>query len=139
MTAPSHPGDLVPIGADECIELLRGAPFVRVAFVVDGAPTVLPVNVLLHDDAVFFRTATGSKLGTAAAGGPVAIEADAGDETTRIAWSVVVHGTASIVTDTSLEEALLGRTFEPWALPDVKHFWVRVDPHGITGRRIVRP
>lgn len=139
MTAPSHPGDLVAIDADECTALLRAAPFVRIAFVVDGAPTVLPINVLLHDDAVFFRTATGSKLGTAAAGGPVAVEADAGDETTRIAWSVVLHGTASIVTDTSLEEELLGRTFEPWALPDVKSFWVRVDQHEITGRRIVRP
>ena len=49
------------------------------------------------------------------------------------------HGTAEIVTDPQLEEALLAHPFEPWALPDDKGFWVRVEVASITGRRIVRP
>jgi uncharacterized protein len=139
MSTPSHPGDLVPIERSECLDLLRAAPYVRIGFLVNGAPMVLPVNVLWHEDALFLRTSAGSKLGSAASGGPVAIEADAGDAERRVAWSVVVHGDASIVTDPALEESLLSRTFEPWALPDVRPFWIRIDPEEISGRRIARP
>lgn len=139
MNPPVRPGDLVPLERDDCVELLRSAPYVRIGFVADGAPTILPVNVLWHDGAVYLRTAAGSKLGTAAAGSAVAVEADGGDLERRTAWSVVVHGHASIVTDPAVEEALLGRSFEPWALPDERPFWVCITPERITGRRIERP
>ena len=139
MQSPQRPGDLVTIDPDECVRLLDEAPWVRIGFVVDGAPSVLPINVLLHDEAIFFRTAAGSKLGTAASAGAVAIQADGGDESARVGWSVVANGTASIVTDPAVEEALLARPFEPWALPDDARFWVRVDVDSVSGRRIVRP
>lgn len=134
-----RPGDLVALDVDECVTLLEQAPWVRIGFITDDAPHVLPVNHLLRDDAIFFRTAPGSKLGTAAAGARVAVEADGGDERTRIGWSVVAHGNAEIVTDPVLEERLLAQPFEPWALPDDKGFWVRVEVSSISGRRIVRP
>jgi uncharacterized protein len=121
------------------LTLLEEAPWVRVGFIADGAPAVLPVNHLVHEGEIFFRTGAGSKLGTAAAAGPVVIEADGGDEDQRIGWSVVAHGQASIVTDPELEERLMARPFEPWALPDDRAFWVRVEVASITGRRIVRP
>lgn len=123
----------------EATELLADAPWIRVAFVIDGQPSVLPVNHVLYEDAVFFRTAAGTKLATAAAAGAVALEADGGDAEQRIGWSVVAHGQASIVTDPELEQALWALPFEPWAVPDDRPFWVRVDVHTITGRRIVRP
>ncbi|MEX0836373.1 MAG: pyridoxamine 5'-phosphate oxidase family protein [Nitriliruptor sp.] len=131
------PVDLTPIDATECVELLGRAPYVRIGFVQDGAPMVLPINILVHDDAIYLRTATGSKLGSAAAGGQVAIEADEGDEDARIGWSVLAQGTASIVTDPALEETLFAQRFEPWALPDTTTFWVRVEVESIAGRRIV--
>ncbi len=138
MSELPRPGDLVTIEADECVELLASAPWVRIAFVSGGLPTVLPVNHLFHEQAVYFRTAPGSKLGSAAADGPVAIEADGGDADLRIGWSVLAHGHSRIVTDPALEEALLAYPFEPWALPDDKAFWVQVDVEDISGRRIVR-
>ena len=138
MQSPQRPGDLVTIDPDECVRLLDEAPWVRIGFVVDGAPSVLPINVLLHDEAIFFRTAAGSKLGTAAAGDRVAVEADGGDEATRVGWSVVAHGQTAIVTDAALEERLFAQSFEPWALPDDRNFWVRIEVTSITGRRIVR-
>lgn len=133
-----RPGDLVTLDPDDCVDLLRAAPWVRVGFVVDGEPNILPVNHLIHDGALYFRTAPGSKLGSAAAGNPVAIEADGGDEETRIGWSVVVRGHAAIVTDDHLERALFEQPFEPWAVPGDRTFWVRVDVERISGRRIVR-
>jgi uncharacterized protein len=138
MTQPPRPGDLTTIERDECVALLSGAPWVRLAFVVDGAPEVLPINVLVRDDAIYFRTATGSKLGSAAADGPVAVQADGGEERTRIGWSVVAHGHASIVVDRDVEEELFALPFEPWALPDDREFWVRITVETVSGRRIVR-
>ena len=93
---------------------------------------------MLHEDAIYFRTSSGSKLGSAAADAVVAIEADGGDTEARIGWSVVAHGRASIVTDAALEEALFGLPFEPWALPDTREFWVRVEVASVSGRRILR-
>jgi uncharacterized protein len=135
---PPRPGDLASIDRDECLTLLGGAPFVRVAFVTAQGPTMAPVNHLLHGDALYFRTAPGSKLGSAAAGDRVAIEADGGDELTRTGWSVLVHGAASIVNDAELIEALHAKPFEPWALPADQAFWVRVELEHVAGRRIVR-
>jgi uncharacterized protein len=135
---PPRPGDLVPLDPGECVTLLENAPWVRIGFVADGGPSVLPVNHLIHDGEIYFRTGAGSKLGTAAAVGAVAVQADGGDEDQRIGWSVVAHGQASIVTDPELEERLMARPFEPWALPDDRAFWVWVEVATITGRRIVR-
>jgi nitroimidazol reductase NimA-like FMN-containing flavoprotein (pyridoxamine 5'-phosphate oxidase superfamily) len=61
MSTPNRPGDLVPIDRSECLELLVAAPYVRIGFLVHGAPMVLPVNVLWHEDALFLRTSAGSK------------------------------------------------------------------------------
>jgi uncharacterized protein len=139
MTRPPRPGDLLAIDADECVRLLESAAWVRLGFVLDGVPSILPINVLLHDQDIFFRTATGSKLAAAAASGPVAVQADDGDPTKRVGWSVLAHGQASILTDPAVEEALHAKPFEPWAIPDDKPFWVRVEVSDITGRRITRP
>ena len=123
---------------EACIEHLARVPYVRIGFVVDGDPMVLPVNHLLHGGAVYFRAAPGSKLGSAAAGNIVVVEADEGDAQQRVGWSVVAKGRASIVTDETEVEALHARSFEPWALPDNSSFWIRIDVQDIDGRRVVR-
>jgi uncharacterized protein len=133
-----RPGDLEEIDREECVALLESAMFVRIGFVHGDAPDVLPVNHVVHQGAIYFRTAPGSKLGSAAAGGLIAIEADDGDPSTRIGWSVVAKGTASIVTDEAEIESLMSLPFEPWALPDTRAFWVRTDVHDLQGRRVVR-
>lgn len=139
MQPEPQPGDLMPIPAERCVELLHRAPWVRIGFVTDEGPTILPVNHVIHGDAIYFRTAPGSKLGMAAKSGRIALEADGGDATTRIGWSVVAHGHASIVTDQQVVEQLMALPFEPWALPENKVFWIRVDVDSIDGREIVPP
>lgn len=139
MDVRQRPGDLVAIDRNDCVALLEKAHWVRIGFITDNGVGVLPVNHLLHDGAIFFRTAPGSKLGSAAASGPVTVEADDGDPATREAWSVMVRGHASIVTDQDMIEQLMALPFEPWALPDTQAFWVRIEVEEITGRRIVRP
>lgn len=136
MVAP-RPGDLVELPAERARELLLGAPWVRVAFSVDGLPEVMPVNLVELDGELFFLTSPGTKLGSAASGAPVALQADGGNIDRRTAWSAVAHGSASIVTDPGLEERLFALPFTPWAVPLNVPFWVRVEVRAVTGRELI--
>lgn len=111
----------------------------RIAFVEeDDGPDILPVNHVVVDGRVYFRTAPGTKLGAAAAGQRVALEADDYRATAETGWSVVVKGEARIVTGEAELEALHALNFEPWAAPDTRTFWVEVACEVVTGRRLAQ-
>src|SRR6266566_6626414 len=89
---------------DECHALLGGSHLGRVALVEGGRPLILPVNYVLDDAAVVFRTDQGSKLDAAVRGAPVAFEVDGVDTGRRTGWSVVIRGRAEHIKDpTDLE------------------------------------
>jgi nitroimidazol reductase NimA-like FMN-containing flavoprotein (pyridoxamine 5'-phosphate oxidase superfamily) len=134
---PRHPGDLERIERDECERLLASVPFVRLGIQTDRGPSILPVNHVVVDGDVYFRTEAGSKLATAAAEGRVAVETDGADADAHTGWSVLGHGTARIVTDPDRIESLLSLDFTPWSAPDGKLFWVQVQLDDLEGRRIV--
>jgi nitroimidazol reductase NimA-like FMN-containing flavoprotein (pyridoxamine 5'-phosphate oxidase superfamily) len=128
------------LSTSECLRLLGDHTFGRVAFMdhVGVLPMIIPVNYLLYDDQVTFRTGAGSKLGTALRGEAVAFEVDGLDVSTKTGWSVVVRGHAEVVTD-ALELAALWETrLEPWA-PGTKPYYVRIETSQISGRRIRQP
>src|SRR5579864_9394187 len=77
----------------ECLRLLASVPVGRVGVTIDALPAVLPVNFVVSDGAVLFRTVPGTKLDTATAGAVVAFEADGYDPPSD-AWSVLVRGVA---------------------------------------------
>lgn len=131
-----HPGDLRTLDDDECWRLLAAASVARIGFTTDEGPDVLPVNHLVHDEAVVFRSAPGSKLGVAAAGRRVAVEVDDYEPTTHSGWSVVAYGEAIIVTDADRLEALHALDFEPWTAPDLRDHWIEIRPDRLSGRRI---
>lgn len=97
---------------------------------------MLPVNHVVQDGRIAFRTTPGSKLGVAATGSRVAIEVDGYDPETHTGWSAVAYGTAVIVTDRERLDALHALNFDAWTAPDLRDFWVEIDPDRITGRRI---
>jgi uncharacterized protein len=139
MPIPRRPGDLEPIDVGSCLELLGATPFVRLGFLTDGTPTILPVNHVLLDGTLYFRTAAGGKLASAAAQQRVAVEADGIDVDRHVGWSVVAHGSASIITDPTVLERLHSTSSSPWTSPDEKVFWVGVTLDNIAGRRIIPP
>lgn len=128
--------DLVTLDADECWELLASVPVARVGIQVGGRIDVLPVNHTVVDRRVAWLSGAGTKLGAAAAEEPIALEADAVDETGRRGWSVVVHGTARIVTDEDRKQQLFDAEVTPWVAPDQRTIWVEVADATITGRRV---
>ena len=83
---------------------------------------------------MLFRTAEGTKLYSAVMGDWVAFEADYHDPPLTYGWSVIVKGTAHLLSATAdildAEEAPL----RPW-IATLKPRYVRVIPLEITGRR----
>jgi nitroimidazol reductase NimA-like FMN-containing flavoprotein (pyridoxamine 5'-phosphate oxidase superfamily) len=110
----------------------------RVVLVDDRGPLALPVNFVLDQYTVLFRTDEGTKLDVAVRLAPVAFQIDGVDQATRTGWSVLVRGEAKEVTDPA-ELALVRRLpLYPWA-PGAKGHYIRILPSSLTGRRIALP
>jgi hypothetical protein len=127
------PAETHAIPPAEALALLRQSPVGRLAVVVNGKPDIFPVNHLVDRGTVVFRTAPGTKM-TAAHGHPVAFEVDGYDVSRGEAWSVVVHGTGRLVSETDEAIEALQLPLFPWQggpKPEI----IRVTPSEITGRR----
>lgn len=130
---------LVSLTRSECLRLLRRHPVhvARIGVVdVDGQPVVLPVNYRMDGDAVVIRTDPASLLAEQAGGRPVAVEVDDVDPAWREGWSVLVQGTAEVVTDEAELARLRRLPLHPWA-PGDRSRYLRIEPAALTGRRIV--
>jgi|GEM_PF-1104846 len=126
------------LSTEECIELLRQEELGRIGFVQRGQPVILPVNFVYAAHSILFRTAPGSKLEVAQAGGRVAFEVDDWSSEHRTGGSVVAKGTAQEMTDewfVAIAEVL---DVEPWADQIPRDHWVRIEIAEITGRWIFR-
>ncbi|WP_349362123.1 pyridoxamine 5'-phosphate oxidase family protein [Streptomyces sp. H27-C3] len=132
--AAYHP-ELLELSRDECRALLGTHGVGRVAVTTSEGPAVVPVNYLVTDDDVAFRTAPGAAP-AAAAGNEVAFEVDHIDDALSQGWSVLVVGEARAVTDPVAAQVLdeMARS-TPWAGGD-RALWITITPVRVTGRRI---
>lgn len=133
---PFDRNGLEVLDAAECVRLLRTARLGRVATTFRALPVVMPVNYAVVDDAVVFRTGTGTKLAAAVTNAVVAFEVDAVDDDTMSGWSVLVTGMASLVTRADELQAIAGVLPAAW-LPAQPSRCVRIRTDMISGRRIV--
>ena len=128
--------DLEELDEDECWELLASVRVARVGINVDGRIDVLPVNHTVVDRHVAWLSGTGTKLGVAAAEATIALEADDIADEAKTGWSVLVHGTARIVTDEDLQQRLFDAETTPWSAADQRTIWIEVANPTISGRRV---
>jgi nitroimidazol reductase NimA-like FMN-containing flavoprotein (pyridoxamine 5'-phosphate oxidase superfamily) len=122
----------------ECFGLLAQQHLGRVVLVDDRGPIALPVNFVVDQHTVLFRTDEGTKLEVASRGAWVGFEVDGADEATRTGWSVLVRGEATEVTDPAELARVRQLPLYPWA-PGAKTRYVRILPTVLTGRRIALP
>ncbi len=130
---------LEELSESECWTLLRTVDVGRLATpTAQGGVEVFPVNHVVDQGSIVFRTALGTKLAHALDAAEVAFEADNAARTygeqSDDPWSVVIHGTANVITNgTELFD-----TFElhvhPWHVSN-KPYFVRLVPTGVSGRR----
>jgi hypothetical protein len=123
------------LSRDEALRLLGTAPMARAVFVTGALPTVVPITAAVHDDAVVFRTSSGTRLARLVVGGVLTIEADEVDPATRTGWSVLVSGIVEQIVDPE-EQALVHGLVEPWA-PGTHDIYLRVPATAVTGRRVL--
>jgi nitroimidazol reductase NimA-like FMN-containing flavoprotein (pyridoxamine 5'-phosphate oxidase superfamily) len=123
---------------DECFSLLAGQHLGRVVLVDDRGPIALPVNFVLDQYTVLFRTDEGTKLDVAVRRGRVAFEIDGVDEADRTGWSVLVRGEAAEITEADQVARVRRLPLYPWA-PGAKGHYIRILPASLTGRRIALP
>src|SRR4051794_5899706 len=78
----------------ESLHLLRSAQVGRLGIAIMNVPDIFPVNFVVDDDTLVFRTAEGTKFAAAILGSAVAFEVDGYDPDAGEAWSVVLKGQA---------------------------------------------
>jgi nitroimidazol reductase NimA-like FMN-containing flavoprotein (pyridoxamine 5'-phosphate oxidase superfamily) len=123
------------LSVQTCWELLETAPVGRVAVMVDGAPEIYPVNFVVDDGSVAFRSAPGSKLHGLDRFPTTCFQVDVIDPDLHSGWSVMVKGRAVDVTRPDERHRLATRPLTLWTA-GAKDHWVRIRPAEVTGRRI---
>lgn len=121
---------------DECLKLLGSVSIGRVGVSVGALPAIFPVNYVLLDGAIVFRTGAGTKLAAATDHVVVAFEVDSFDSLHQSGWSVLVVGAAVVVTDPADLQAAGRLALQPW-VDGMRDHYVRLPVEFVSGRRIV--
>lgn len=116
---------------DEAWDLLSGVALGRLVTAGGGQVEIFPINFVAQDRSVLFRTAEGTKLFGAVMNDSVLFEAD--DHTDAGGWSVVIRGTARVLsTAADIREADRAQLV-PW-IPTEKLRYLRITPNDVSGR-----
>jgi nitroimidazol reductase NimA-like FMN-containing flavoprotein (pyridoxamine 5'-phosphate oxidase superfamily) len=124
---------VVEVLSDEASwHLLASADLARLAVTIDDGIDIFPINYVVADRVIFFRTAPGSKLMDLTKHPIVALETDG--ILNRRRWSVVVKGTAvRLGLDEEIEAS--GVLSLHSQVPTEKWNYVRITVSSITGRQ----
>jgi nitroimidazol reductase NimA-like FMN-containing flavoprotein (pyridoxamine 5'-phosphate oxidase superfamily) len=119
----------------ECWDALESTDLGRLA-VRDGDDIdIFPINYIVTNRLVYFRSAPGTKMIDLTRAPRVAFESD--DTTATHWWSVVIKGDAERLTfDTEIEESGVARLRSD--APTTKWNYVRITPREISGRSFQR-
>ncbi|WP_308491664.1 pyridoxamine 5'-phosphate oxidase family protein [Microbacterium terrisoli] len=126
---------VVTLDEDQCWDQLRTQVVGRLVTRVGERIDIFPVNYVVDERTVLFRTAEGGKLFGLTVNDQVLFEADG--HTDADAWSVVVRGSAERLDTAAEVERADGLGLRPW-IPTMKRNYVRVIPSTLTGRAFGR-
>ena len=120
------------LGEEESWHLLASADLARLAVSIDDGVDIFPINYVVADRVIFFRTAPGSKLMDLTKHPIVALETDGTHNRRR--WSVVGKGSAvRLGSDEEIEAS--GVLSLHSLVPTEKWNYVRITVSSITGRQ----
>lgn len=119
---------------EESLELLSTKTFGRLVVRRKDDMDLFPLNYVVHEGAIYFRTAEGSKLFSLTLNDDVLFEADDVHPETEEAWSVIIKGTARALSSNAEIAEADKLPLKPW-LPTLKYNYVVVTPDSISGRK----
>lgn len=131
-------GPISVLDDGEAWNLLSSVSLGRLVTSFGGKPEIFPVNFVVQKHGatghhtVLFRTAEGTKLFTTVMNDQVLFEAD--DHTVADGWSVIVRGTARVLTTAEEIQEADRAQLMPW-VPTEKLRYVRVTADEVTARR----
>lgn len=126
----------VELPYETCRELISGSLVGRAAVCTPSGPQIVPVNYVVVNDSIIFRTAPYSVLGTYASNSPLAFEVDDLDLEHEQGWSVVAVGRGSMVEDPEeLADIRSAWDPRPWA-EGSRTLYIRLRWRELSGRRI---
>jgi nitroimidazol reductase NimA-like FMN-containing flavoprotein (pyridoxamine 5'-phosphate oxidase superfamily) len=119
---------------EQCFALLSSVAIGRVGVSIDALPVILPVNFVVLEDWIVFRTVHGTKLDAAMQRSVAAFEADDHAADGSWGWSVLVRGFAHDLRDGGSVAA--ANELHPWPFPhgEANHV-VGIEATMVTGRR----
>ena len=116
----------------EAWNLLSSVALGRLVTYFGAQLEIFPVNFVVQKGTVLFRTAEGTKLFTTVMNDKVLFEAD--DHTVAEGWSVIVRGTAHLLSSAEDIREAEQSGLMPW-VPTEKLRFVRITPTEISARR----
>jgi nitroimidazol reductase NimA-like FMN-containing flavoprotein (pyridoxamine 5'-phosphate oxidase superfamily) len=127
--------DTVTLDEEGCWRFLGSNGIGRLAISIESGVDIFPINYLVAEGKIFFRSAPGTKIVELTRDPRVAFEAD--EHTFLARWSVVVRGTARrLTTDDEIERSGIHR-LATWQSGD-KFNYFEINPNVVSGR-FIRP
>ena len=127
---------LSELDPQECLELLAAKAVGRIAYTADVGARILPVNYILVDDLIIFRTVPEGEIFHNALNSVCAFEIDETDEFFQSGWSVVAVGRLDLATEDDFVRMRFGKLPEPWAGGN-RNMFVRLQCEHVSGRRVI--
>lgn len=128
-------GDADPVTVlsdDAAWDLLSSISLGRLVTSFGGTLEIFPVNFVTQKRSVLFRTAEGTKLFTTVMSDQVLFEAD--DHTVAEGWSVIIRGSAKVLTTAEEIHEADRAQLMPW-VSTAKLRYVRITPEQLSARR----
>ena len=129
---------LEELSVTECLGLVRSLSVGRLAVNRPGLPPlVVPVNYVVESETILFRTGPGTKF-DALCREPVSFQVDFIDPFHRTGWSVLVEGSAALVSSSPSSERKAPQV-ESWVADPRQALLACLTPTAVSGRRIRLP
>ncbi|QGF24792.1 pyridoxamine 5'-phosphate oxidase family protein [Raineyella fluvialis] len=133
-----HEGMFAALDPEDCRALLRTQEVGRVAWTSPAAGLlILPVNYVVRDGLVVFRTSRESVLAELGDEREISFQVDDIDVSTGNGWSVMFQGVSSTPTSPAQLEALRVDGPMPWAMGD-RDLFITLQVREISGRVVDR-
>jgi hypothetical protein len=121
----------------ECLDFLPTKRVGRLGYVTEDGPRIVPLNYVATADAIVVRTLAYGEVARYSVDRRVAFEVDELDESSRSGRSVLVVGTARMVSVDELQKILnQGGGPEPWA-GGTRTLFLTIPMTIVTGRQVM--